>query len=103
MSSPDLSEMERVLLYAIARANDFKLGKHSSKHVIKRYYPKELKIGKKTQVFKKLESRGYGRLERKELIWRHPTRGEITWNLTDKGLTTALELKDELEASQRIQ
>ena len=68
MSSSDLSEMERVLLYAIARANNFKLGKHSSKHVIKRYYPKELKIGKKTQVFKKLESRGYGILERKELF-----------------------------------
>ena len=103
MSSPNLSEMERVLLYAIAKANDFTLGKHSSKHVIKRYYPKELKIGKKTQIFKKLESRGYGRLERKELIWRHPTGGELTWNLTDNGLKIALELKDELETSQRVQ
>ena len=96
ISDQGLSELEKVLLVAIARANNFSIHKHSSKETIRKDYPKELKEGKSTRILSRLESRGYKKLRSKRLIQKHPTKGGATWNITKDGIKRATELEEEL-------
>ncbi|OLS21721.1 MAG: hypothetical protein HeimC3_34060 [Candidatus Heimdallarchaeota archaeon LC_3] len=66
-----LKALDKTLLLAIGRANNFSLSKHSTIHVIRNYYPKELK--KEGKIISKMESRSFGRLESKKLIKKHST------------------------------
>lgn len=79
-SSIILEPGESQCLIALAKAVDFSLSSHVSKHAV---------LCKFGRMYRGEESKHLRILVRKGLATKHPTRGELTWQLTKRGLQTA--------------
>ena len=83
-----VSEYERLVLVSICKAVNIS----KSGHVPKQYFMKKFQNDKRTKkeaekAFRSLIARGY--------IVLHPTRGEMTYHLTDAGLNVCREILKE--------
>ncbi len=83
MADPyDLSEIDKATLRALADACNFSLGAHAAEGLImKRLSPIIRSTGDGTKSLKKLH--------KLRLCYKHPTRGEMTYNITQDGLRIA--------------
>ena len=73
-----LPQMELAVLKALADACDYSLGAHVPIEAISRKFPKNLR-GDVKKNLRKLRAKGY--------CVEHPTRRNVTWQLTYSGLT----------------
>ena len=88
----DLKEIEKDVLWAIAKGNHFRKAAHNSPEYYYHFLPKTLNLSGKT-VMKKVR-KAFGKLTTMELVHEHATGGNMTYELTTEGLRLAFELKD---------
>lgn len=88
------NEFQKVILYSIAWGNNFSLSAHYSKDYYRKIYSKMFNLNLKT-VLKKID-KAYTYLETNGYIANHPTKGDLTIQLTKKGLKKSFELEDEM-------
>lgn len=77
---PELSEIERATLQALADACNYSLSAHVPVEAVTRKFPTHLR-GDAKKALKKLRSKGY--------CFEHPTGRNRTWQLTPNGLNLA--------------
>jgi hypothetical protein len=80
-------DSETRVLLALADATHFNLGIHVSKHAVFSRFRKD----NRGNVEKKLKT-----LARRGLVVKHPTGGEMTWNLSREGLVLSERLCQDL-------
>ena len=80
------------MLLAIALGNAFRLKAHNTQEYCYRFLPDELNLSGKT-VMKKI-CKAFDSLTAKALIVKHPTRGALTFELSQEGLSLAFRLRE---------
>jgi len=91
----NLVEYEKIVLYSIARANNFSLKAHNSEGLIRKFYPKNIQMNSKI-VLRKI-NKAYTTLKTKGLIDKHATGGNMTYKLTKEGPQIAMQLEEILK------
>ena len=92
MSYEELTELERTILYYCGKANNFS----QESHVPKAYFLNKVK--RIVSIKERLIDRAFNRPITQGFIQKHPTRGEVTYHLTPKGLNGAIRAQEELDA-----
>ncbi len=88
---PELEPFDTAVLVALAQACNGSLAAHPPIHAIQSRFPKHLR----GEVPRSLD-----RLRRQQYCQKHPTRGEVTWQLTREGLRLAEDIvRGSLEAA----